>query len=143
MRDKFIVVLVLFVLVLIPLFAQSQQRGGGAGAQQPQAGRGGAVGQLPGGGGGGRGGRGGPPVIQGPPDGVTPLAVDLFSSKNFYKDRANWLDKRYYRRNNSVQLYDMWNRQRIGPKPPESASWGDCMDTWTRERILSPYPYKT
>jgi hypothetical protein len=42
-----------------------------------------------------------------------------------------------------VELYDMWNRQRIGPKPPESASWGDCTDTWKREQILSPYPYKT
>ena len=30
--------------------------------------------------------------------------------------------------------------QRIGPKPPESASWGDCNDDWPRERIVSPYP---
>jgi hypothetical protein len=88
-------------------------------------------------------GRGAPPVIQGPPAGVTPLPIDLFSSKNFYKDKANWLDKRYYRCNNPRELYDMWNRQRIGPKPPESASWGDCNDDWPRERILSPYPYKT
>ena len=88
-------------------------------------------------------GRGAPPVIQGPPPGVTQLPIDLFSSKNFYKDKANWLDKRYYRCNNPRELYDMWNRQRIGPKPPESASWGDCNDDWPRERILSPYPYKT
>ena len=33
--------------------------------------------------------------------------------------------------------------QRIGPKPPESASWGNCNDDWPRERIVSPYPYKT
>ena len=89
-------------------------------------------------------GRGAPPVILGPPAGVQPLAIDLFTSKNFYKDRANWMDKRYYRCNDSIRLYNMWNQGRIGPKPPESASWGDCNDeNWTRERILSPYPYKT
>jgi hypothetical protein len=102
--------------------------GGAAGAGAPQGGR----------------GRGrGAPVIQGPPAGVTPLATDLFSSKNFYKDKANWLDKRYYRCNTSVQLYDMWNTGRIGPNAPTSASWGNCDTDWKREDILSPYQYKT
>ena len=112
-------------------------------AQAPPAGQGGGRGAVPVGAPGQGRGRGAPPPILGPPDGVQPLAIDLFSSKNFYKDKANWLDKRYYRCNNPRQLYGMWDQQRIGAKPPESASWGNCNDDWPRERIVSPYPYKT
>jgi hypothetical protein len=122
--------------VSAPIFAQA-----GAAPQGPPGGRGAGAPGAPGVPGGR--GRGAPPPILGPPQGVTPLAIDLFSSKNFYKDRANWLDKRYFRCNNAIRLYSMWDRGLIGPKPPESASWGDCNDDWPRERIVSPYAYKT
>src|SRR5438552_5008070 len=104
-------------MILVALAALStmfaQQRGAPpAGAQQ--------------GGRGGGGGRANTPTFPGPPAGMQALPLDLFTSKNFYKDKDLWMDKRYWRCNNPRQITDIWTSRRIGTNPPTSASWGDC-----------------
>jgi hypothetical protein len=88
-------------------------------------------------------GRANTPTFPGPPAGMQALPTDLFTSRNFYKDRALWLDQRYFRCNTPRQITDIWTSRRIGNNPPRSASWGDCRQDYPRAKIVSPYPYKT
>jgi hypothetical protein len=83
-----------------------------------------------------------------PPANIQPLPHDIFTSKDFYVDRALWMDKRYYRCNSPIALDSIWGDYASGPGAIENndgstAAWGHCERDYPREAIVSPYPFKT
>jgi hypothetical protein len=80
------------------------------------------------------------------PKGVKPLAIDLFTSKDFYKDKALWSDPRYFRCNSPTAIEEQWGAngpRLIGDAGASTAAWGRCDRDYPREAIVSPYPFKT
>jgi hypothetical protein len=83
------------------------------------------------------------------PPKIKPLAVDLFTSKDFYKDRALWSDPRYFRCNSPQAIEAQYGAltpvfmRVIGEDPPKTAAWGNCDVDYPRAAIVSPYAFKS
>jgi hypothetical protein len=82
------------------------------------------------------------------PAGVMPLERDLFTSDDFYVDRALWSDPRYFRCNSPVSIDSLWGDYATGPKTmtgddPAMGPWGQCKRGLPRAALVSPYAFKS
>jgi hypothetical protein len=82
------------------------------------------------------------------PAGVMPLERDIFTSDDFYVDKALWSDARYFRCNSPIGFDSMWGDYATGPRTmtgddPSMGPWGQCARGLARDALVSPYPFKS
>ena len=59
------------------------------------------------------------------PEGITPLARDIFTSDDFYVDRDLWRDPRYFRCNSTLGLDSQWGDYSSAPTYIETWDQGE------------------
>jgi len=80
------------------------------------------------------------------PKNYKPLPRDVFTSPDFYADKALWSDPRYFRCN-SPQATEyqrgILSQPQLNNGTDAEAPWGHCEISYPREAIVSPYGFKT